>query len=261
MSASQLLRRVRRTIELDLMLVPREVRVRYRRSFLDAGWALITPIALLAVYGAVLTSFGATATCGPYISTAWIGLVIWTFFATATSGGVTSLVGSADLISKLYFPREALPLAMVGAALVDLGIGVATIAPLVLVQGVDPTITWVAFPIAVLVAVVWAAAISVIVATVAAFVRDLVHLVNLLLRVGFFAVPVMYEASALPSQLAWTATANPLAVAITASRESLLCGQWPSFGLLGLHLVAGLAVLALGIVYTASVESRITDVI
>lgn len=244
------------------MLIPRELRIRYRQSVLDVAWALVVPVVTMVVYGVVLTqSFGVEGTCGPYVSTAWVGLVLWTFWATAIGGAVTSLVSSGDLITKLYFPREALPLAMVGSAVVDLGIGLATIFPLALIQGVPFSMTWFAIALPVLVVVVWSAAISVFVAAIATFVRDLVHAVHLLLRVGFFAVPVMYEASFIPQRWAWTATANPLAASITGAREALLCGSLPDISLLLGHLAIGVAVLAMGVVYTSSVESRITDVV
>lgn len=255
-------RRVGRTAGLMRMLVPRELRVRYRQSVLDAAWALVVPVVTVAVYGVVLTqSFGVQASCGPYLSSAWIGLVIWVFFATATATALVSLISSSDLISKLYFPREAVPLSMVGAALVDLAIGVVTIFPLLLIQGVAPSVTWVALVLPLAVVIVWTAAIGIFVATIAAFVRDLVHGVNLLLRVGFFAVPVMYEASFLPQQLQWTDRYNPLSSSITGARDALMCGVWPDWALLGVQLLLGLAVLAAGVVYTSSVESRITDVV
>lgn len=112
-----------------------------------------------------------------------------------------------------------------------------------------------------LVVVVWTAALSVWAGVMAAFVRDVVHLVQLALRVGFFATPVMYEATFLPEQLAWTANVNPLAVGITGLRQSLLCNTWPGVELQSLQFVAGGVVLFGGILYTSSVESRIADVV
>lgn len=253
--------RVRRIAALGRMLVPREIRIRYRQSAFDVAWALVVPIVTMGVYGVVLTNFGAVAACGPYVSSAWIGVVLWTFAATSVGSAVTSLVGSADLITKLYFPREALPVSMVGAAGVDLGIGVATIFPLLLIQGVRPSLSWIAFVLPLGVLVVWVLAAAIVVAVVAPFVRDLVHGVHLLLRVGFFAVPVMYEVPFLPDALRWTARANPLAVAITESRAALLCAEWPDLALLGAHGALGVLALAGAVLYTASVESRIADVV
>jgi ABC-type polysaccharide/polyol phosphate export permease len=257
-----LLSRGRRTLDLVNVLAPRELRVRYRQSALDITWALISPVAILAVYGVVLTqSFDVTTSCGPYLSSAWVGLVIWTFFATAVGTGVLSLITSADLVTKVYFPREALPLSMVGASLADLGIGVVTVLILLPIQGV--AFTWVGFAAAlpILVVVVWAATISVIVAVAAAFVRDVPHAVQLGLRVGFFATPVMYDSSLIPPALQWSATINPIAAAITGFRDTMVCHSWPDVPLLLTHLAVGLVVLVGAVVYTRSIEARMTDVV
>lgn len=254
--------RLRRTLELVAMLAPRELRVRYRQSSLDIAWSLISPVVVLVVYGFILTqSFDVTGACAPYLTSAWTGLVVWTFFATAVAGAVTSLIASADLITKVYFPREALPLAMTAAALADLVVGALTLLVLMLIQGVSIGIAAVGTLLPIAVVIVWSAAISIFVGVLAAFARDTVHGVHLLLRVGFFATPVMYEAEFLPPQFAWSADLNPVAVAITGVRTALLCNEWPDMGLLSIQLVAGVIALAAALWYTASVEPRITDVV
>lgn len=254
--------RVRRTATLTRVLVPREIRVRYRQSVLDVFWALLTPVVVMIVYGLVLTqSFDVTGQCAPYLTSAWTGLVLWTFFSSVVGGGATSLVASTELVTKVYFPREALPLAVTGAALPDLGIGVITIVAVALVQGVSFNVNalWALLPLTVL--VLWSAAIGIVVGVVAAFVRDVIHGVHLVLRVAFFGTPVMYEASLLPTGLKWTAWANPVAVAITGLRQSLLCGSVPDLPLLVIQLLLGASLLCVAVLYTASVETRIADVI
>lgn len=254
--------RVGRVGSLLRILVPRDLRTRYRRSAFDVLWAVISPVVLLLVYGLILTkAFGVTSVCGPYLSSAWIGLVVWTFFATAVGGGVYSLIAASDLLTKVYFPREALPLATVGASFLDLGVGVVTATVLVLVQGVRPGITVLGVLPALAVLVVWTAVVTVLSATLAVFARDAVHVVQLLLRVGFFATPVMYDAARLPGAFAWSARANPLAVSIEAVRAAVLCGRWPDARLLGVHLVVGLVALVGTVVLVRATESRIADVV
>jgi lipopolysaccharide transport system permease protein len=244
------------------MLAPRELRVRYRQSVLDIAWALINPVVVLAVYGYILTqSFDVTSACAPYLTSAWTGLIVWTFFATAVGSAVTSLISSTDLITKVYFPRETIPLSIAGATLADLGVGFVTLVVLMFIQRVP--LTWWALvsilPIAVI--VVWSAAISIFASVIASFVRDAVHAVHLAIRVGFFATPVMYEASTLPPSVQWTAQVNPVAVSIEGMRATLLCGMAPAWRTLSIQLaVAGLALVA-GVLYTRSVEARMVDVL
>jgi lipopolysaccharide transport system permease protein len=257
-----LAQRTRRTVDLLRILAPREFRTRYRQSVLDIAWSLISPVVILAVYGVILTkSFDVDGGCSPYLSSAWTGLVLWTFFATAVGTAAWSLLSSADLLSKVYFPREVLPLSVVGATLVDLAVGLVTVVLVVLVQGVPIDAHALAAIPAVLVAVVWAAGLSIFVAVLSVFLRDVTHGVQLLLRVGFFATPVMYESSFLPPALRWSASVNPVAVSIDGVRQTLLCQGSPRWGLILVQLVAGCAVVVLGVAYTRSVESRMVDVI
>lgn len=253
--------RATRVRELLPVLVGREIRTRYRTSVLDVAWAIITPVVLMVVYGLILTqSFDVSGSCAPYLSSAWAGLVLWTAFATAVGGAVSSLVASSSLITKVYFPLEAIPLAIVGASLLDLGVGLVSLVALVVVQGVDlhPVGFALLAPVAVL--VVWAAVLSMLTAALAVFARDLVHGVGLALRVGFFATPVMYETGFLPSSLEWTAKVNPVAVAINGVRDALLCGRSPDTALVGGHLAAGLVAFAVVVLYIRAIEPRVVDV-
>ena len=254
--------RIRRVGSLLTVLIPREIRLRYRESALDVGWALITPIAIMAVYGVVLSqSFNVSGSCAPYLITAWTGLVLWTFFAQAVGTATWSLVSSADLVGKVYFPREALPLAVTGASLLDLAIGATTVVILAFFQDVVFAPVTLTAGVALLSLVIWTAAISIISSVIAVFVRDVTQAVQLILRVGFFATPVMYEPDLIPPAFRWTATWNPIAVTIQAVRDPLLCRDHPAWGLLLLHTCAGLAVLVCGIAYVRSVEGRLADVL
>jgi lipopolysaccharide transport system permease protein len=258
----RLVARARRVAALLPILVRREIRTRYRTSVLDLGWAVITPVALMTVYGLVLTrSFDVTATCAPYLTSAWAGVVLWTAFANAVGSAATSLTSSADLITKVYFPLEAMPLSVAGVSLLDLAVGLVSLIGLALVQGVHlgPTAFAAVLPIAVL--IVWTALISMVTAVLATFVRDVIHGVALALRLGFFATPVMYEVGFLPGALRWTATANPIAASITGVRATVLCGVAPATALLAAHLLVGLGACGLSVVYIRSVESRVVDVV
>ena len=251
--------RLRSTTGLLRVLVPRETRIRYRTSLLDVAWAFLTPLALLAVYGVVLTSFGVEVQSGDYLTSAWIGLVLWTYFSTVLGSAVTSLVGSADLVTKVYFPREALPLATSGAALLDLGIGVASVLVLFPLRG--GTFGWSALllPLPLLVIVVWSAALAVLTSVSAVFLRDLVHGVHLALRVGFFATPVVYDATVLPDALRWTEQVNPVAVSIEGVRAVLLGDTRPDMWATGVQLAAGLALLGGAVLLTRRLEADVAD--
>lgn len=217
---------------------------------------------LLLVYGVILTqSFRVTATDAPYLSSAWAGLVLWTAFGSAVGGGVSSIVASSGVITKVYLPLETLPLAFVGASLLDLGVGLVSLVGIALAQGVPlrPMAIVSLMPVAVL--LVWSAVVAMFSAILAVFARDIVHVVQLALRVGFFATPVMYEASFLPRSLAWTAKVNPIAAAIDGLRDTLLRSTSPNWRVLVLQLLVGVAGLVAAVRYIGSVESRAVDVV
>ena len=254
--------RLRRVASLLTILVPREIRLRYRENALDMAWALITPIAIMAVYGVVLSqSLNVEGSCTPYLTSAWTGLVLWTFFATALGTAVWSLVSSAELITKVYFPREAIPLSVAGATLIDLGVGVVTIVVVATFQDVSLTpMAFAALP-ALLLLVVWTAALCNLAAALAVFLRDITQVVQLGLRIGFFATPVMYEPDFLPAALAWTEALIPVAVAIAGVRAAMLCGTAPEWPLIAAQLVAGGLLLFGSVLYLRAVEGRMADVV
>lgn len=253
--------RLDRTWALLKILTPREFRVRYRESVLDLAWAVITPLVYLVVYGVILTqAFGAEGACAPYLSSAWTGLVVWTFFSAALGMATSSLILAAPLTSKIYFPREAIPLADVGVNLLDFAIAFVTIFVVAGFQGIVPTVTVVgAIPVLIMV-VVWTAALGVFAGALAVFIRDLTQAVQLFLRAGFFATPVMYEASFLGS-LKWLAVINPIAVAIDGLRRTLLCGLWPNWSLLAIQLIIGSVLLVAALAYIRKIEQRFADVL
>lgn len=254
--------RSRRTWGLVRVLALREFRTRYRQSVLEVAWSLITPAVLLGVYGVVLTQvFDVTSPDVPYLSLVWTGMVVWMMFSSAVANGVRSILSNADLISKVYFPREALPLSVVGAAFFDLAIGTAVLVPLVAIQVQTVSITAVAAVPVVLVLVAWTAAVTTFLATLAVFLRDVAHATVLLLQVGFFITPVMYAAGNLPDGFLFLNRLNPLAVCINALRDAILTQQWPNWPLLGLHAVGGVVAFVLAILYVRRVEDRMVDVV
>lgn len=254
--------RMRRLGPLVRALTVRDARTRYRQSALDVAWGFITPVVTMSVYGVILKgAFDVAGDDIPYLTFAWLGMVVWTFFASGVSEGVPSLVGSADLVSKVYFPREAVPLAKVGAAAIDFVIAAVTVVVVAVVQGIVPGRTAVAAVVPLAILLLWTAAVAVLGSVLSVFLRDVNHAAQLALRVGFFATPVMYPLTQLPGRLRWLGWSNPVAVVIEALRDCVLRHQWPDWALLAAHGAAGAALLAVAVLYTRSVEDRIVDVL
>lgn len=253
--------RIHRSLPLVGMWASREYRIRYRQSSLGLAWSIVQPLALLATFGVVLSLVLRVETEGfPYVTFTYAGLVLWTFISNAVSLGVTSTMNAMPVMSKTYFAREVVPLAVVIASLVDLVIGGVLLALLAVVQGVGLSVTFIgALPIAGVLGI-YVAAVAMFGGALTVFVRDLRHALPVLIQVVFFASPVMYPASLVPEQWRWVNAVNPVAVFVEAMRDAVLRHEWPNWPLLASHGVVAALLLLGAVAYTRSVEPRLVDV-
>jgi lipopolysaccharide transport system permease protein len=250
--------------ELPLLTVwaRREFRIRYRQSGLGILWSIIQPLAVLAIYGTVLSTVLHVSSEGfPYISFAYSGLVIWTFVSSSIGQAVPALLGASAVVAKIYFPREVIPLAVVGASMIDLGIGTTIFLIILIVQGVGISLYIIALLPIFAVLIVWVASICVLGSVLTVFVRDLRQTIGLLLQLLFFATPIMYSAQLVHGKLRVIDKINPFAVIVTAIRTAALHKASPDWLVLGLFFLIGAIVYIGAIAYTRSVEPRIVDVI
>lgn len=253
--------RVRSELPLVAMWGAREYRVRYRQSMLGVLWSVVQPAALLATYGTVLSLVLKVRTEDlPYVSFAYSGLVGWTFVANAVNSSFPSMINAMSLTSKVYFPREVIPLSAVTASSLDLAIGTTILMLVALIQRVGLSGTLVAIVPIDLVLFLYVAAISVFGAAITVFIRDLRHVLPVVMQIVFFASPVMYPASVVPEQWRWVHVINPIAVVAEATRDVVLRHVWPRWPILGIHAVVAVLLLCSAIVYTRSVEPRLVDV-
>lgn len=248
--------------ELPLLAVwtGREFHSRYRQSGFDSLWSLIQPIGVVLIYGFLFAIILEVAPGGvPYLAFAFAGIAPWRFIAFATSAGFPSIVSSHATITKVYFPREVIPLSVVLAAVVDLAIATSLLLVVVIVQGVGLSVEVVALlPIdAILIAYV--AGFTVLGASIGVFIRDVTLLLPLVQQFLFVASPIMYPASLIPDQLEWLNAVNPVAVIVEATRDVTVEHAWPDWSLLGIHTLVALLVLAGALAYCRAVESRMSD--
>mgnify|MGYP006279930401 CR=1 FL=1 len=226
-----------RARELLRDLVWKDLRVRYRYAVLGFLWAVVEPLALMLVLTFIFTFvFQAKAKllgadeARPYAVTLLCGLIFWQYLATAVSGATQSLVDNQNLVKKVHFAREAVPLAAVLFPLVNLGIGAAALAVLHLALGggLDGELLWV--PIVFAVQLALAAGLALLFSCGHVHFRDVGNMVAVALTFGFYASPVLYEldfvrAAALsegvPDWLATAYLANPMAGIIACYRGAL----------------------------------------
>ncbi len=242
--------------ELLWNLTLRELRTKYRRSFLGWSWSLINPLATVAIYGYVFgTLFGAQAPVGNpsdvqnFALYMLCGLLPWNFFLMVTGGGMGSLIGNAALVRKVAFPREALVFAQVLHGLVQFGIEMALLAVVLLIFG-SPLLPMLPFTILMMLLLgAFSAGIALLLASVNVYFRDTAYLWTIVTQIWFYATPIVYPDSMLDDRVSETARQilrlNPFARFIEGFRRTMYDGRAP--GLWSTLTLAAIAVVSLTI--------------
>jgi lipopolysaccharide transport system permease protein len=240
----------------------REVQVRYKQSLLGVAWAILQPLGLTVVFTVVFSRLVRVDTGGvPYPVFAYAALVPWTLLATSLSFGIPSLVNNMNLVTKIYFPREILPLANIGAALLDFVIAAVIFAGMLLIYHVSPgpQALWVIALLAI--QCILMIGVTLLGATVIVFFRDMRFVVPLLLQVWMYLTPVIYPAELVPSRLQFYYFLNPMAGLIDGYRRALTMAQAPQWPFVALAAaISGLLFLA-GFVLFKRTEPIFADLI
>jgi ABC-type polysaccharide/polyol phosphate export permease len=240
--------------DLLWLLTVREIRIRYARALLGAGWALTMPLVMMATF--TVLSFDRLvppdsphARAGvPYSVFAYAGLLAWTHFSTAVTTATPSLVQARDILAKSAFPKEVIPLAKVLSALLDLAIGAVFLVALMIWKDLPfhPTALAV-LPILVL-QVLFTAGVVLLTSAGNMFFRDVNYLVQVGVLLAMFATAVVYPIDPAAIRPAWAGEIlrwNPMSSFLDAYRAALFLGEWPWARLLPGVLGAALA-LAVG---------------
>jgi lipopolysaccharide transport system permease protein len=221
--------------ELLYFLIWRDVKVRYKQTVLGAGWAILQPLLTMLVFTLLFGRLAGIKSDGiPYPIFAYAGLLIWTFFANAVTNSGNSLVGSANLITKIYFPRMIIPGAAVGAGLVDLAIAFLIQIVLMVYYHVATTSAILMVPILVLLATLLALGVGMWLSALNVKYRDIRYAIPFLIQLWMFASPVIYPESMLQGKLKYILRLNPLTGIIENFRVALFGHShfnWNSLGI------------------------------
>ena len=248
--------------DLVYTLTAHRIRVRYKQSLLGAAWAILQPLSLMLIYTVVFSLFARMPSEGkPYAVFAYTALLPWTLFSTALTNATNGLVSHAQLVTKVYFPREILPISYVLAAVFDFVVASTVLAGLLAYYGVGLTVQalW-AVPL-VLVLVLFVTGLSLAMSAVQVVFRDVGVAMPLLLQLWMFASPVVYPLSAVPERFQAAYALNPMVGVIESFRRVVLDGAAPDWGTLGVSALVSVAVLAAGYAFFKHREATLADVI
>ena len=247
--------------ELLWVLTARDVKVRYKQTVLGAGWAIIRPLLTMVIFSLVFGQFAKMPSDGyPYPIFVYAALLPWTFFTAAIGSSGQSLVGSAPLVSKVYFPRLIIPLSSVGGGLVDLLISTVILLLMMLWYGVGWSGHLLAAPMLLLGVVFIALGTGTLLSALTVAYRDFSHLTPFLLQIWMYVTPVIFPVALVPERWRWLLYLNPMTGLIEGFRSAFLGKPFDFVGL-SLSFLTAVVVFLIGIAYFEKVERRFADII
>lgn len=201
-------------------LVLSELRTRYKGSALGFLWTFISPLLTLIVYDLVFSTIMHVKI--PHFAVfLFIGLLGWNMFATAVQSSTGVIVRQSSLVKKIYFPREILPLSVVGGSVINYLLSLLILFPFMMLSGFVPSWLWAYMPAIVLMEAILTAGFSLMFAAINVYLRDLEHMLGVFLLMWFYLTPVVYSLSMIPHKYAELFKFNPVSAAIISYQDIL----------------------------------------
>ena len=226
--------------------IKKEIRGKYKGSWLGIVWTFLNPLLQLLVYSFVFP-FILRVNVEHYTIFMIVALMPWNFFTVAVQQGCGCIVANEGILKKVYFPREILPVSIVTSTLVNFFITCIIMFLFIIFGGVGITWHLLLFPLIVLIQYVITLALVFILSAIVVFVRDIDHFVSIVLMLAFYITPIIYTPNMLPDKYQWAITFNPMAQIIGAYRDILYYHQMPN--MLSLVIVALASIIFLGVGY------------
>ncbi len=231
--------------EMYKNMVKRNLRTRYKASFFGFLWTFINPLLQLVVYSVVFSSI-MRMNVAHYPMFLFVVLLPWIFFASTTQEAASLIVSNSNIVKKVYFPREILPLASVTAGIVNLGLSfiIALIALLLFHIPLTPSL--IALPLVMVIEFIFTLGVSLVVSAVNVYFRDVEHIYGILIMAWFYLTPIVYPLNFVPVKYLNYLFLNPMVTLMEAYRDILYYGIFPYFPGLGMFTLMSIGILVFG---------------
>lgn len=226
--------------ELLKTSVQKDVRGKYKKSFLGVLWSFLNPLLQIAVYAFVFDKILGAGEPN-YAVFICCGLIPWTFFASSVNRTAFTMIENGNILKKVFFPREILPISVVTAEAVNFVISSIIIVCFVLLNGLGICWTWIFYPVLLLVLYLFLVAISFFVSSITVYFRDLQHFIGIFIQLLFYATPIAYSSARVPFQFAWIVKLNPVAYVIEGFRSIFIYHTAPE--IMPLLIIVGISIL------------------
>ncbi len=249
-------------IDLYLILIQRDIKVRYKQTALGIAWVVIQPLVTSFLIGLLFGKLAKFPSDGiPYILFVLGGMLPWTFFAQSVQRSSQSIVNEAPLISKVYFPRAMIPASICAANFIDFSINLATIFVLILIYGIPLSLGLFLLPLLMILLFLFAFGLGLFFSALSAFYRDFNYILPFLLQMWMYASPLLYSVAIVPENCKFIYICNPLAGIISGFRWALFrAGPFPAESI-GIAAFISVVVFTIGAFVFYRVERQFVDVI
>ena len=242
-------------------LVKRDLRGRYKGSVLGFFWTFLNPLLQLIVYTFVFSVI-MRAGIEDYYLFLFVALVPWTFFSTSVGGGAGCITSQQNLVNKIYFPREVLPVSYVLSQLINMLLSFIVVAVVLMISGKGINLAvWWYLPIIILQETLLAFGLTLLVSGITVYFRDMQFLLNIVLMAWQFLSPVMYSVDMVPEQFRGIFNLNPMTPIIVAYRDVLYYKQAPELRTFILGTLMGIAMLVIGWISFGKLKKHFAEVL
>lgn len=242
-----------------LNLVRKELRGRYKGSMLGFLWTFINPLLQLVVYTIVFSTILRSG-IEKYYLFLFVALIPWIFFSTCLTGGATCVLGQSSMVTKIYFPREVLPISFVTSAFVNMLYCFIIVFIVVAFSGVGVTVRallW--LPVVMIIEYTLGLGIALVSSAVTVYFRDLEHILGILSLAWMYMTPIMYSGDIIPKTYQFYFNLNPMTPIISAYRDILYYGSPPDPLTLARACSFGIIVLSIGIMVFGQLKYRFAE--
>lgn len=219
--------------------IKKEIRGKYKGSWLGVLWTFLNPLLMLVVYSFVFP-YILRVDVENYTMFMMIALVPWTFFTTAIQTGCGCVVANGNILKKVYFPREIVPMSVVISALINFLITCIIMFLFIIFTGLGFSKYLLFFPVIVLIETIIILGFTFLLSAITVFVRDVDHFVSIFLMLAFYITPIVYTPDLLPAKFKWVLKANPMASIINSFREILYYKTLPDLSTLAYLATGGI---------------------
>ena len=238
--------------------IKKEIRGKYKGSWLGVLWTFLNPLLMLAVYSFVFP-YILRVNVDNYTIFMIVALIPWNFFTTAIQSGTGSVVANGNILKKVYFPREIIPISITTSQSVNFLITCIIMAVFIIFSGVGFSVHALLFPLLVLIQYILILGLTFILSALTVFVRDIDHFVSVILMLGFYATPIVYQGEMLPKKFQIFLKLNPMAQLVEAYRSILYYHRMPDMTMLVIWGLGSVALLVVGYLIFKKLEKSFVE--